>query len=165
MYSRRVQTNIARIVILIIFHILQMFRVKSVPRVMLYRRSNARLSTELQTFTGVQWSAFLKANFNAFAIFGAVISAVAVVVSYQNAIKADIKMLENNAQKDKEMFLSIARKDKEMLLSIAQKDKEIMEKSAELSALKNTLLFGQSEEYKAMSAHAASQHQTRHLRR
>jgi hypothetical protein len=138
---------------------------------MLYRRSNVRLSTEAQTFTRAQWSAFLKANFNAFAIFGAVISAVAVGVSYQNGIKADIKMLENNAQKDKEMLLSNAQKDKEMLeknaqkdkemlLSIAQKDKEIMEKSAELAALKNTLLFGQSEEYKAMRAHAASQHQT-----
>jgi hypothetical protein len=159
-----------------------MVRVKSFPRVMLHRRSNVRLSTEPHTITGVQWSTFFKSNFNAFAIFGAVISAMAVVVSYQNGIKADIKMLENNAQKNKEMHLSIAQKNKEMLLSIAQKnkemllssaqknkemllsiaqkDKEIMEKSAELAALKNTLLFGQCEEYKAMRAHAASQHQT-----
>jgi hypothetical protein len=93
-----------------------------------------------QPLTGAQWSAFFKANFNAFAIFGGVISGVALVVSYQNGVKADIKLLENNAKNDKELL---------------ENSIKAMNVSAELAALKNTLLLGQSEEYKAMREHTS----------
>jgi hypothetical protein len=100
-----------------------------------------------QPLTGAQWSAFFKANFNAFVIFGGVISGVALVVSYQNGVKADIKLLE----KVVENVENNAKKDKELL----ENSIKAMNESAELAALKNTLLFGQSKEYKAMREHTS----------
>ena len=102
--------------------------------------------------TLAQWSAFFKANWSAFAVFGGTISAVALAVSYQSGLQADMKILENNAKKDKEMLENNAKKDKEIL----ENSIKAMNESAELAALKNTLLFGQSDKYKTMREHTSS---------
>ena len=76
------------------------------------------------------------------------VSRQAVIINNRQTLTTRCLLLAERRDTE-EMVLSLAQKDREIMEKTVQRGKEIMvETSAELDALKNTILFGQSEEYK-----------------
>mmetsp|Transcript_9239 Transcript_9239/g.13913 ORF Transcript_9239/g.13913 Transcript_9239/m.13913 type:complete len:137 (+) Transcript_9239:82-492(+) len=123
-----------------------MYRFRSFLRTVGTRRKASTSRGTYETFT------LLEEHSRGITLLAGLVIGVGGIVAFTVQSRDAVKMNEEKIQNNKEL----AKKDTENAKQLLNKEIEMAKQASELSALKNLLLFGQSEEYKSMRQSFAS---------